>query len=114
MELLERIGFDYGVLGMKANAGLPEKYELFETDEALEEFRSKLKKRLQIKPIDYFLCDETQDMPAGFMRIIYEEIKDCIFFIDEAQRFYPYTMQTIADVFHHPKFEKSTTPRQAF
>lgn len=106
MELLDRIDFDYSVIGIKANENLPKKYDLFETDEALEEFRKKLKARLSFKPIDYFLCDETQDMPAGFMRIIYEEIKDCIFFIDEAQRFYPYTMQNISDVFHHPKFEK--------
>jgi len=106
MELLKRIDFDYSVIGISPNEKLNKKYELFETDEALEEFRFKLKARLQKKPIDYFLCDETQDMPAGFMRIIYEEIEDCIFFIDEAQRFYPYTMQTIADVFHHPKFEK--------
>lgn len=106
MELLERIGFDYDAVGIKSNEELAEKYDIFETPKALEEFRFKLKKRLKIKPIDYFLCDETQDMPAGFMRIMYEEIKDCIFFIDEAQRFYPYTMQTIADVFHHPKFKK--------
>ena len=45
-------------------------------------------------------------MPAGFMRVIYEEIKDCVFFIDEAQKFYPYTMNSIADIFHHPKFER--------
>ena len=45
-------------------------------------------------------------MPAGFMRVIYEEIKDCIFFIDEAQKFYTYTMKNISDIFHHPKFER--------
>jgi len=106
MELLKRIEFDYSVIGISANEKLEKKYELFETEAALEEFRLKLRARLQKKPIDYFLCDETQDMPAGFMRIIYEEIEDCIFFIDEAQRFYPYTMHTIADVFHHPKFKK--------
>ena len=106
MELLTRIEFDFKVINADTNTPLTKKYELFETDEALKEFRKKFKARLQQKPIDYFLCDETQDMPAGFMRIIYEEIQDCIFFIDEAQRFYPYTMQTIANVFHHPKFEK--------
>jgi hypothetical protein len=107
-ELLDRIGFDYEKAGGKQNdkVSIDEQYEYFETDEALDEFRSKFRTRLQKKPIDYFLCDETQDMPAGFMRIIYEEIGDCIFFIDEAQRFYFYTMQRISDVFHHPKFEK--------
>ena len=45
-------------------------------------------------------------MPARFMGVIYEEIKDCVFFIDEAQKFYPYTMNSIADIFHHPKFER--------
>ena len=51
------------------------------------------------------LCDETQDMPSGFMRLLYERIKNCIFFIDEAQKFYPFTMNSIADIFHHPKFK---------
>jgi len=106
MELIDRIGFDYEKAGINKSLTIDEKYVLFETDAALKEFREKLHARLQQKPIDYFLCDETQDMPAGFMRIMYEEIKDCIFFIDEAQRFYPYTMQNIAEVFHHPKFEK--------
>ena len=40
------------------------------------------------------------------MRIIYEQIKDCIFFIDEAQKFYSYSMNDISNVFHHEKFEK--------
>ncbi len=61
---------------------------------------------MKTNPIDYFICDETQDMPAGFIRIIYEQIKDCIFFIDEAQKFYSYSMNNISDVFHHKKFEK--------
>ncbi len=108
IELIDRIGFDYQkiVVDQKNSLSIDKLYEYFETDEALQEFREKLRARLKIKPIDYFLCDETQDMPAGFMRIIYEEIGDCIFFIDEAQRFYPYTMQHISNVFHHPKFEK--------
>jgi len=106
MEMLDRIGFDYKNAKIDKSHGIEVKYKAFESDAALEEFRQKFRQRLQIKPIDYFLCDETQDMPAGFMRIIYEEIEDCIFFIDEAQRFYPYTMKTISEVFHHPKFEK--------
>lgn len=52
------------------------------------------------------LCDETQDILEGFMSIVYKEIKDCVFFIDEAQRFYSYPMQNIAQIFHHFKFEK--------
>jgi hypothetical protein len=108
IELIDRIGFDYEKAGIDKSEkpSIDKLYEFFETDEALAEFREKLRLRLQKKPIDYFLCDETQDMPAGFMRIIYEEINDCIFFIDEAQRFYPYTMEHISDVFHHPKFKK--------
>jgi len=106
MELLHRIGFDYEKAEIDKNLNIDEQYRLFESDKALQEFKEKFSARVKKKPIDYFLCDETQDMPAGFMRIIYEEIKDCIFFIDEAQRFYPYTMQTIGEVFHHPKFEK--------
>jgi len=82
------------------------KFKYYETDEALEEFRTKLKEYLKTNPIDYLLCDETQDMPSGFTRILYEEIHDCIFFIDEAQKFYSYSMNKISEVFHHPKFEK--------
>lgn len=106
MGLLEVIGFDEEKAGIAHSLSLPQKYKAYESVEALQEFRSKLKARLEKHPIDYFLCDETQDMPPGFMRIIYEEIHDCIFFIDEAQRFYNYTMQTIAEIFHHPHFEK--------
>ena len=91
---------------MDENTNIGQKYQIYETDEALVEFRAKFKAHLAKHPIDYVLCDETQDMPAGFMRVIYEEIKDCIFFIDEAQKFYTYTMNNIADIFHHPKFEK--------
>jgi len=43
--------------------------------------------------------------------MIYEEINDTILFIDEAQRFYPYTMKSIADVFHHPKFKEKISMR---
>ena len=106
MELLERIDFNKQKVGITSDMGIDEQYKIFETDKALEEFKVKFSARIRKKPIDYFLCDETQDMPAGFMRIIYEHINDCIFFIDEAQKFYTYTMHTIGDVFHHPKFEK--------
>jgi len=103
---LNEIGFDYEKCGLKNVKDLDEKFEKFESDEALNEFKEKLREWLKTHPIDYFLCDETQDMPEGFMRIIYEEINDCIFFIDEAQKFYKYSMDSISEVFHHPKFEK--------
>lgn len=104
--LLKRINFDFDVIKANEKTPINELYERYETDEALAEFRLKLKEHLKTHPIDYVLVDETQDMPAGFMRIIYEELKDCVFFIDEAQKFYSYTMSSIAEVFHHKKFEK--------
>lgn len=103
---LTLIKFDYEKCGMTSLTTFEEKYEKFESDMALEEFSLKLQEFLKTNPIDYFICDETQDMPAGFIRIIYEQIKDCIFFIDEAQKFYSYSMNNISDVFHHKKFEK--------
>jgi len=104
--LLKRLDFDFEKVGLHNDSKFEDMYKLFESDIALEEFRTKLKARLKTNPIDYFLCDETQDMPAGFMRILYEEIHDCILFIDEAQRYFSYTMNSVADIFHHPKFEK--------
>lgn len=103
---LNFINFDYEKVGILDKKDFQKIYENFETDVSLDEFRTKLKIFLQKNPIDYFICDETQDMPAGFMRIIYEEIKDCIFFIDEAQKFYTYSMNDISNIFNHPKFEK--------
>ena len=103
---LNLIKFDYEKCKIKNETSFEEKYRIFETDVALEEFSSKFKEYLKINPIDYFICDETQDMPAGFMRIIYEQIKDCIFFIDEAQKFYSYSMNDISNIFHHKRFEK--------
>lgn len=103
---LNLIKFDFEKCKIKNETSFEEKYRIFETDIALEEFSSKFKEYLKINPIDYFICDETQDMPAGFMRIIYEQIRDCIFFIDEAQKFYSYSMNDISNVFHHEKFEK--------
>ena len=99
-EFLKEIGFEL------PKRNFNEYYEYFETTQALKEFREKLRTYLQKNPIDYFLSDETQDLPAGFVRIIYEEINDTILFIDEAQRFYDFTMKNIADVFKHPEFEK--------
>lgn len=106
VSLLTRIGFDKAKVGITDTTSLDETYKIYESDEALSEFRTKFKAHLAKHPIDYVLCDETQDMPAGFMRIIYEEINDSIFFIDEAQKFYSYTMNSIADIFHHPKFQR--------
>lgn len=103
---LSLINFDFGKVEILDRRDFENMYENFETDISLDEFKTKLKSFLQKNPIDYFICDETQDMPAGFMRIIYEEIKDCIFFIDEAQKFYTYSMNDISNIFNHPKFEK--------
>ncbi|MDP8079147.1 nuclease-related domain-containing DEAD/DEAH box helicase [Phocoenobacter skyensis] len=103
---LKEIKFDYKRIGLDENSYIEDKFEVFEGDVAISEFRKKLKEYLKFNPIDYVICDETQDMPKAFIRLIYEEIQDCIFFIDEAQKFYPYSMDSIAQVFHHPKFEK--------
>ena len=109
-QLLTRIEFDFKKVGIishgKDKTSLDEQFEIFKSSEATKEFALKFKQHLVTHPIDYFMCDETQDMPPNFMRIIYEEIKDCIFFIDEAQKFYRYSMNSIAEVFHHPDFEK--------
>jgi len=105
MQLLERVGFDWGALGGKPS-DFKQMMDALKSTKATEEFRVKLQARLQVKPIDYFLCDEAQDMPANLMRVIYDEIGDCIFFIDEAQRFFAHSMSTISEVFHHPEFEK--------
>ena len=110
-EFLQIINFDFEKAGITNETSFAEKYKLFESTSALKEFREKLKKYLNKNPIDYFLADETQDLPAGFVRILYEEINDTILFIDEAQRFYPYTMKSIAEVFHHPKFEEKISMR---
>lgn len=107
---LKEIKFDYTKLKLDLEMNTDNKiramYDAFETEVAISEFRKKLKEYLKSNPVDYFICDETQDMPKAFIRIIYDEIQDCIFFIDEAQKFYHYSMDSIAQVFHHPKFEK--------
>lgn len=105
-ELLNNIGFDEERVGITQKDSLDEVFAKLKTKEATNEFREKFRARLRKKPIDLFLCDETQDMPPNFMRVIYEEIGDCIFFIDEAQKFYSYSMDSIAEVFHHPDFPK--------
>jgi superfamily I DNA and RNA helicase len=110
-EFLKIIDFDFEKVGITKETSLAEMYEIFETTEALKEFREKIREYLKTNPIDYFLADETQDLPAGFVRMIYEEIKDVILFIDEAQRFYSYTMKNIADVFRHPKFKEKISMR---
>ena len=103
---IKEINFEYACIGLQEDSDIISKFEGFEKDEAIKEFREKLKIYLRTNPIDYMLCDETQDMPEAFMRVLYEEIHNCIFFIDEAQKFYTYSMDSIAQVFHHPKFEK--------
>jgi len=110
-EFLKIIDFDFEKVGITKDTGFEERYKIFESTKALKEFREKLRNYLKTNPIDYFLADETQDLPAGFVRMIYEEINDTILFIDEAQRFYPYTMKSIANVFHHPKFKEKISMR---
>ena len=110
-EFLQVIDFDFKKVGITNETSFEDKYIMFESVEALKEFREKLRKYLNINPIDYFLADETQDLPAGFVRMIYEEINDTILFIDEAQRIYSYTMNNIADVFHHKKFKEKLSMR---
>ena len=110
-EFLQVIDYDFEKVGITKETKISEKYKIFETTPALKEFREKLQAYLKTHPIDYFLVDETQDLPAGFVRMIYEEISDTILFIDEAQRFYSYTMQSIADVFRHPKFKEKISMR---
>ncbi len=103
-KLLDRIGFDEH----DAIKDFNEKMIYLKSSEATQLFAEKFAEHLKTHPIDYFLCDETQDMPPNLMRVIYEQIHDCIFFIDEAQKFFPYSMETIAEVFHHPEFEKKS------
>lgn len=110
-EFLQVIDYDFEKVGITKETKISEKYKIFETTPALKEFREKLQAYLKTHPIDYFLVDETQDLPAGFVRMIYEEIHDTVLFIDEAQRFYSYTMQGIADVFRHPKFKEKISMR---
>jgi hypothetical protein len=110
-EFLNIIEFDFEKVGITKETSFEDRYKIFESTAALKEFREKLRNYLKTHPIDYFLADETQDLPAGFVRMIYEEINDTILFIDEAQRFYSYTMKSIADVFHHPKFKEKISMR---
>jgi len=106
LEFLNVIDFDFEKVGITKETSFEDRYKIFESTLALKEFREKLRTYLQKNPFDYFLADETQDLPAGFVRMIYEEINDSILFIDEAQKIYQYTMNSIADVFHHPKFQE--------
>jgi len=110
-EFLKEIGFDFKKLNLSTKSSIEEKYKHFETEEAIQEFRNKLKQYLRSNPISIFLCDETQDMPPGFMRAILEEVKNCIFFIDEGQKFYPYTMNSARDIFYHPMFKEKISMR---
>jgi hypothetical protein len=104
--LLKRIKFDDEKIGITKQTSFDERFKLIKSSKGTQEFQKKFQTHLKTHPIDYFLCDETQDMPANIMRIIYEEIKDCIFFIDEAQKFYSYSMDSVAEIFHHKDFEK--------
>lgn len=108
---LRRINFNFSKFGISKENPVEQNYKVFESKDAMDEFRNKLKEYLKSTPINIFLCDETQDMPPGFMRIMLEEIKNCVFFIDEGQKFYPYTMNSIKDVFYHPKFNQTISMR---
>jgi len=119
-EFLKKINFDFVKFGLGTGTKNPvertknhvgQRYATFETKEAIDEFRNKLKRYLRSNPISIFLCDETQDMPPGFMRVMLEEIKNCIFFVDEGQKFYHYTMNSIKDIFYHPKFNEKISMR---
>jgi len=106
-ELLGKIDFDFQKLGIdRQRDDLDAIFAKLKTKEATEEFRRKFRARLTKKPIDLFLCDETQDMPPNMMRVIYEEVGNAIFFVDEAQKFYRYSMDSVGEIFHHPDFPK--------
>ena len=85
---------------------IDKKYKILETDESLKELEEKFKNFQEKEKFDYFLSDETQDFPAGFTRVVIENINNSILFIDEAQKIYPYTMDSIRDVLWHKNFGK--------
>ena len=85
---------------------IDKKYIVLESENALKELNEKFKKFQEKEKFDYFLSDETQDFPAGFTRILIENIKNSIIFIDEAQKIYPYTMDSIREVLWHKYFGK--------
>jgi len=80
---------------------LPKKYKILEEKESLDEFKKKFSKFQNQNNFNYFLADETQDLPAGIVRIIINEIEDSILFIDEAQKIFSYTMDSIKEVLWH-------------
>jgi hypothetical protein len=105
-QLFSKIKFNYRKIGIVSKeTNFEDNMKLIQGQNGTIEFKVKFRKYLDSNPIDYFLCDETQDMPANIMRVIFEEIHDCIFFIDEAQRFYSYSMNSIADIFQHKDFK---------
>ena len=77
------------------------KYNILENE--VDELKEKIAPF--VKDYDYFLADETQDLAASVVRVIIENVKNSILFIDEAQKIYPYTMNDIRDVLYHPKFK---------
>ena len=102
---LNEINYDYKKAGINTFK-LDEKYKLFESVKALTEFKEKLESYLEKNKIDYLMIDETQDLPAGFVRMLIKYIPNTILFIDEAQRFYSYTMQNIYEVSKHKLFKE--------
>jgi len=77
------------------------KYKILENEEILKDLKNKIKKYNRKEKFDFFLADETQDFPAGLTRLLIDEINNSILFIDEAQKIFPYTMDTIKDVIWH-------------
>jgi len=110
-EFLRKINFDFDKFNLSAKTSVEQHYATFERKKAIDEFRNKLKEYLRSNPVSIFLCDETQDMPPGFMRVTLEEIKNCIFFVDEGQKFYHYTMDSIRDIFYHSEFSEEISLR---
>ncbi len=65
-----------------------------------------LKNYQQKHNFDYLLVDEAQDFEAGLLRSLIENFKNSLIFIDEAQKFYTYSLNDFSEVTKHPYFEK--------
>jgi superfamily I DNA/RNA helicase len=89
---------------------LKDKYDI------LEENTKELDKKIApfVKKYDYFMADETQDLSAAVVRIIIQNLKNSILFIDEAQKIYPYTLNDIRDILYHPKFKPLEVNKENF
>jgi hypothetical protein len=70
----------------------------------LDLIEKKVKAFLDKNEINYFLVDEAQDMEAGFLRMMINNIPNSLIFIDEAQKFYNYSLKNFDEVTKHPKY----------